>query len=120
MPPTFLDDDLDFMDTVLMGLNSMDAGLNRTDDVTNPFDFNLWWSAPVETFSIKNTDSLETVLYETSTYIGLPNSKELSNLKTADTCGTISTVDSTGNAPKSTRTQPVRYIFVDDVYTNLK
>ncbi len=28
-------------------------------------------------------------------------------------------VDSTGNAPKSTSTQPVRYIFADDVYTNL-
>jgi hypothetical protein len=34
MPPTFLDDDLDFTDTVLMGLNSMDANLNRPDDVT--------------------------------------------------------------------------------------
>ncbi len=29
-------------------------------------------------------------------------------------------VDSTGNTPKSTSTQPVRYIFADDVYTNLK
>jgi hypothetical protein len=36
-PPTFLDDDLDFTDTVLMGLNSIDADLNRPDDVTNPF-----------------------------------------------------------------------------------
>ncbi len=41
MPPTFLDDDLDFMDTVLMGLDSMDANLNRPDDITNPFDFDV-------------------------------------------------------------------------------
>jgi hypothetical protein len=38
-PPTFLDNDLGFMDTVLMGLDSIDADLNRPDDVTNPFDF---------------------------------------------------------------------------------
>jgi hypothetical protein len=69
-PPTFLDDDLDFTDTVLMGLDSMDADLNRPDDVTNPFDYDMWWSVPVEPFSIKNTDSLETVLYKTSTNIG--------------------------------------------------
>ncbi len=41
MPPTFLDDDLDFTDTILMGLDSIDADLERTDDVTNPFDFNM-------------------------------------------------------------------------------
>jgi hypothetical protein len=42
MHPTFLDDDLNFMDTVLMGLDSMDdAVLKGPDDVTNPFDFNL-------------------------------------------------------------------------------
>ncbi len=40
-PPTFLDDDLNFMDTVLMGLDSIDADLDRPDDVTNPFDFNM-------------------------------------------------------------------------------
>jgi hypothetical protein len=40
-PPTFLKDDLDFIDTVLMGLDSMDADLNTPDDVTNPFDFNM-------------------------------------------------------------------------------
>ncbi len=34
--PTFLDDDLDFTDTVLMGLESID---NAGDDVTNLFDF---------------------------------------------------------------------------------
>jgi hypothetical protein len=28
--------------------------------------------------------------------------------------------DSTGNAPNNTSTQPVRYIFADDVYTNLE
>jgi hypothetical protein len=38
-PPTFLDNDLDFMDTVLMGLNSIDADLDRPDDVTNLFNF---------------------------------------------------------------------------------
>jgi hypothetical protein len=40
-PCTFLDNDLNFMDTVLIGLDSMDADLDRPDDVTNPFDFNL-------------------------------------------------------------------------------
>jgi hypothetical protein len=40
-PPTFLDDDLDFTDTVLMGLDSMDADLNRPDDVTNLFGFSM-------------------------------------------------------------------------------
>jgi hypothetical protein len=41
-PPNFLDDDLDFTDTVLMGLDSMDeAVLKGPDDVTNPFNFNL-------------------------------------------------------------------------------
>jgi hypothetical protein len=41
VPPTFMDNDLDFMDTVLMGLNSMDADLSRPDEVTNPFNFNM-------------------------------------------------------------------------------
>jgi hypothetical protein len=41
MPPTFLDNDLNFRDTILMGLDSMDADLNRPDDVTNSFDFNM-------------------------------------------------------------------------------
>ncbi len=40
-PPTFLDDDIDFIDTVLMGLDSMDADLNRPNDLTNPFDFDM-------------------------------------------------------------------------------
>jgi hypothetical protein len=74
---------------------------------------------PVEPFSIKNTDSLETVLYKMSTNIGLQNSNKLFSLKTADFYGTISTVDSTGNAPKSTSTQPVCYIFADEVYMSV-
>jgi hypothetical protein len=40
-PPPFLDNDLNFMDTILMGLDSMDTNLNRPDDVMNPFDFNM-------------------------------------------------------------------------------
>ncbi len=40
-PPTFLDNDLNFMDTVLVGLNSMDADLNRPDGITNPFNFDM-------------------------------------------------------------------------------
>ena len=32
----------------------------------------------------------------------------------------MSTVDFTGNAPKSTSTQPVLFIFGDDVYTTLE
>ncbi len=98
--PIFLDNDLDFRNTVLMGLDSMDADLNRPDDIRNPFIFNMWWSTPVEPFIIKNTDSLETVLYEMSTDIGLQNSKELSSLKTADIYGTISTVIPLGTHPK--------------------
>jgi hypothetical protein len=40
--PTILDDDFDFADTVLMGLDSMDdAVLKGPDDVSNPFNFNL-------------------------------------------------------------------------------
>jgi hypothetical protein len=41
MPSTFLGNDLNFMDTVLMGLNSIDADLDRADDITNPFDFDM-------------------------------------------------------------------------------
>jgi hypothetical protein len=41
MSPTFMEDDLDFTDAILMGLDSMDADLNRPDDVTNPFNFNM-------------------------------------------------------------------------------
>jgi hypothetical protein len=39
--PTFMDNDLNFMDAVLMGLDSMGVDLNRPDVVTNPFDFNM-------------------------------------------------------------------------------
>ncbi len=102
-----------------MGLDSVDADLDRPDDITNPFDFNMWQSAPVEPFGIKNTKSLEIVLYETSTNVELQNSNELSSLKTADFYGTLSTVDSTGNAPQNPSTQPVRHIITDKVYTNL-
>ncbi len=41
-------------------------------------------------------------------------------MKTTDIYGTISSVDSTGNTPKSISTQPVCYIFADDVYTNME
>jgi hypothetical protein len=119
MPPTFLDDDLNFTDTISIGLDSVDADLNRPDDITNPLDFNMWWSAPVEPFSIKNIKSLETVLYKTCTNTGLQNGNELSSLKTADLCGTISTVDSTGNAPQNPSKQPIHHIVTDEVYTNL-
>ncbi len=44
----------------------------------------------------------------------------MSRLRKTDTHHTTSTVDSTGNAPKNTSTQAVRYIFADDVYTNLE
>ena len=71
----------------------------------------------MEPFRIENTDSFETILYKTSTNIGLQNSNELSSLKTADLYGTISMVDSTGNAPKSPSTKPVRHIVTDKVYT---
>jgi hypothetical protein len=73
----------------------------------------------VEPFSIKNTNSLETILYETRINIGLQNSNELSSLKTGDLYTTISTVDSTGNAPKSPSTQPVHHIVTDEVCTDL-
>ena len=74
---------------------------------------------PVELFGIKNTENLETVLYKMSMNVELQKSNELSSLKTVDFNGTISTVDSTGNAPKSTSTQPVCYIFADEVYMSV-
>jgi hypothetical protein len=74
----------------------------------------------VELFSIENTGSLENMLYKMSTDIGLQNSKELSSLKKTNTYSAILMIDSTGNAPKSTHTQTVHYIFADDVYTNLE
>jgi hypothetical protein len=42
MPPTFLDDGLNFTDTLLMGLDSIDdTVLKGPNDVTNLFEFNL-------------------------------------------------------------------------------
>jgi hypothetical protein len=35
----FLDDHLDFTDTILMGLDSIDTDLKGPDDIMNPFDF---------------------------------------------------------------------------------
>ncbi len=75
-----------------MGLESMDADLKGPHDVTNPFDFNLWQSTPVELLGIKNTEKLETILYETSTNVGLQISNEMSSLKAIDFYSTISTV----------------------------
>ena len=34
-----MDNNLNFTDAVLIGLNAIDADLNRPDDITNPFDF---------------------------------------------------------------------------------
>ncbi len=76
-PPTFLNDYLDFTDTILMGIDSMDADLNRPDDITNPFDFNMWRSAPMEPFGIENTNNSETILYKTSINIELQYSNGL-------------------------------------------
>jgi hypothetical protein len=41
MSPTFIDDNLYFTDTILMGLDSMNADLKIPDDITNPFDFSM-------------------------------------------------------------------------------
>ncbi len=37
--PTLLDNDLDSSDTVLMGLDSIDADLKGPDNITNPVPF---------------------------------------------------------------------------------
>jgi hypothetical protein len=74
---------------------------------------------PVEPLGIKNTENLETVLYKMSMNVELQKSNELSSLKTVDFYGTISTVDSTGNAPKSLSAQSVHHIVTDEVFTNL-
>jgi hypothetical protein len=39
--PTLIDNDLGFMDTILMGFDSMDADLNRPDNITNPFNLSM-------------------------------------------------------------------------------
>ena len=98
-----------------MGLDSIDADLNRPDDVTNPFDFDKWQSTASRTSeSTTSTKYLEILRYES----GLHHSKHLAILKTADIYGTISMVDFTGNAPKITSTQMVSNIITDEVYTN--
>ncbi len=111
-------ENLNFTDTILMGLDSMDdAVLKGPDDVTNPFNFKLWWSAPVETLGIKK---LETILYKTSTNVELQISNELSSLKAIDYYSTISTEKSTGNAQKNISKQSACHIVTDEVYTNLE
>jgi hypothetical protein len=37
--PTFMDDVIDITDTILLGLDSIDADLKGPDEVTNPFNF---------------------------------------------------------------------------------
>ncbi len=79
--PSFLDNDLYFTDTVLMGLSSIDADLKRPDDVTNPFDFDKWWSTASRTSeSTPSTKYLEIVQYKS----GWHHSKQLSSLKKTD------------------------------------
>ena len=114
--PTFLDDNLDFTDAILMGLESID---NAVNDVTNPFNFSKWRSMPVEPLSIENTEKLATVLYKMSTNVELQISNELSSLKAMDFYGTISSKKSTGNAPKKLSTQPVYHIVTDEVSSSL-
>ncbi len=59
-----MDKDLDFTDTILMGLNSIDADLKRPDDIKNPFDFDKRWSTASRTSeSTTNTNYLELVQY---------------------------------------------------------
>jgi hypothetical protein len=100
-----------------MELDSIDADQKRSDDITNPFDFdNQWFTTSRTSESTPSTKYLEIVQYES----GLHHSKQLSSLKKTVSYSTISMVDFTGNAPKNTSTQPVCYIFADDVYTNLE
>jgi hypothetical protein len=73
----------------------------------------------VEPLGTKNTENLETELYQMSTNVGSQNSNELSSLKAIDFYGTTSLVDSTGNAPQNLSTQSVCHIVTDEVYTNL-
>ncbi len=95
-----------------MGLDSLIAG-DDADDVANPFDFK-WCIAPVEVFSTVCTGSLETVLHKNSPTRGLLLSKQLSK----DFYNTISTENSTGNAPNSINN--AQYIPTDEVYTDLE
>ncbi len=108
-----MDDDLDIgidfgndpNDSVLLGLDSLMA----IDDVTNPFDFE-WRIAPVEAVSTVCTVSLETILHKNLPTRGLLICKQLST----DTCNTIFTENSSGNAPNNI------YILTDEVYTNVE
>ena len=113
MPPTLLDDDLDFgndfKDSVLMGLDSLvDADLNGIDDVV----------APVQAFSTVCIGSLETVLHENRPTRGLTISKQMSSLRKTDFSNTISPKKFTGIAPNSIHN--AQYILIDEVYTNLE
>jgi hypothetical protein len=64
MFPTIMYKDLDFIDTISMGLNSIDAELKRPDDIKNPFDFDKRWSTASRTSeSTTNTKYLELVHY---------------------------------------------------------
>jgi hypothetical protein len=59
-----MDKDLDFTDTILMGLNSIDADLKRPDDIKNSFNFDKRWSTASRTSeSTTNTNYLELVQY---------------------------------------------------------
>ncbi len=101
MFPSFLDNNLNCTDTVLMGLYSIDADLKRPDDVTNWFNFDNQRSTASRTSeSTPSAKYLEIVQYES----GLQSS-----LKKTDTYSAISMVDSTGNAPNNTSTQPVHF-----------
>jgi hypothetical protein len=93
--------------------------MSQNYSITKLFNFDKATVHANEPFSIKNTNSLENVLYKT-TGIGLQNSNKLSTLKKTDTYRTLSRAGSTGNAPNNTSTQPVGYIFADDVYANLE
>ncbi len=68
----------------------------------------------MEVVSTVCTGSLETVLHKNSPTRGLLISKQLST----DSCNTISTENSTGNAPNSINN--AQYILTDEVYTNLE
>ncbi len=103
-----------------MGLDSIDTDLKGPDDIMNPFDFDKWWSMPVEPFSTDSTNSKENILYKMSTDIGLQNIKQSPSFRKTVSFSTISMVDSTGSTRNSTRTHLVHYIFVDDVYTHLE
>jgi hypothetical protein len=64
-----MDKDLDFIDTILMGLNSIDADLKRPDDIKNPFDFDKRCSIASRTSeSTRSTNYLKLVQYTNQDY----------------------------------------------------